>query len=144
MDFVLIPPRHSSARVTARDPEGDRGGNDFAIDDLESWGTLHGYWDSIQTRARRKRHSESYSSWIDRVALEIMTLHPPESLASDLGEGFENWSKAGAELAMTRAYPPYLVRGARVPRRYQDEVQEVSDRQLALAGYRLAALMTND
>ena len=71
-----------------------------------------------------------------------MTLHPPESLARDLGvEGFENWSKAGAELAMTRAYPQYLVRGARPPRRYQDEVQKVCDRQLALAGYRLAALM---
>ncbi len=137
-------PLHSSARVTTREPEGDRGGNDFAVDDVESWGNLHAFWDSIQMRARRKRHSESYSGWVDRIALEIMTLHPPESLASDLGEGFENWSKAGAELAMTSAYPQYLVRGARPPRRYQDEVQEVSDRQLALAGYRLAALMTNE
>ena len=135
-------PLHSSARVTAREPEGDRGGNDFALDDTESWGNLHAFWDSIQMRARRKRHSESYSGWVDRIALEIMTLHPPESLASDLGvEGFENWSKAGAELAMTCAYPPYLVRDAQPPRRYQDEVQEVSDRQIALAGYRLAALM---
>ena len=135
-------PLHSSARVTAREPEGDRGGNDFALDDTESWGNLHAFWDFIQMRARRKRHSESYSGWVDRIALEIMTLHPPESLASDLGvEGFENWSKAGAELAMTCAYPPYLVRDAQPSRRYQDEVQEVSDRQLALAGYRLAALM---
>ena len=135
-------PLHSSARVTARDPEGDRGGNDFAIDDLESWGTLHGYWDSIQTRARRKRHSESYSAWLERIAREIMALHSRESLEGDLAiDGYVSWSKAGAKLATTRAYPPYLVRDAHPPPRYQDEVQEVSDRQLALAGYRLAGLM---
>ena len=138
-------PLHSSARVTAREPEGDRGGNDFTLDDVESWGNLHAFWDSIQMRARRKRHSESYSGWVDRIAREIMTLHPPESLARELGvEGFENWSQAGAELAMRSAYPHYLVRGARPPPRYQDEVQEISDRQLALAGYRLAALMNDE
>ena len=135
-------PLHSSARVTAREPQGDRGGNDFALDDEESWGNLHAFWDSIQMRARRKRHSESYPAWIDRIASEIMALHSRESLAGDLAvEGFENWSKAGAELAMTHAYPPYLVRDAHPPHRYQDEVQEVSDPQLALAGYRLAGLM---
>ena len=135
-------PLHSSARVTAREPEGDRGGNEFGLDDAESWGNLHAFWDSIQRRVRRKRHSESYSSWIDRIALEIMALHPKESLANDLGvEGFENWSKAGAELAMTRAYPSYLVRDAQPQSRYQDEVQAIADRQIALAGYRLAELM---
>lgn len=135
-------PLHSSARVTAREPQGDRGGNDFALDDEESWGNLHAFWDSIQMRARRKRHSESYSAWIDRIASEIMTLHSRESLEDDLAiEGFESWSQAGAELAMTHAYPRYLVRDAHPSRRYQDEVQEVSDRQLALAGYRLAGLM---
>ena len=42
---------------------------------------------------------------------------------------------------MTRAYPTYLSRGSVLLKRYQDEVQEIADRQLALAGYRLAALL---
>ena len=44
-------PLHSSARVTDREPDGDRGGNDFAIDDLEA-PNLHAYWDTIVTRSR--------------------------------------------------------------------------------------------
>lgn len=135
-------PLHSSARVTARDPEGDRGGNDFLLNDLESWGNLHGYWDAIQRRVRRKRHSESFDAWVSRIAREIMELHPRDSLEDDLRiDGFEQWSRAGAELAMRRAYPGYLVRDGAPPERYQDEVQEVADRQLALAGYRLAGLL---
>ena len=41
-------PLHSSARVTNAEPHGDRGGNDFALDDPESWGNLHAFWDSIR------------------------------------------------------------------------------------------------
>ncbi len=135
-------PLHSSARVTALEPNGDRGGNDFKLDEEETWGNLHGYWDGIQLRARRKRHSEGYPGWIDRIADEIMTLHPRESIKGDLAvEGFENWSKAGAELARTRLYPSHLVRDAQPPHRYLDEVRDVADRQMALAGYRLAALV---
>ena len=64
-------PLHSSARVTNAEPHGDRGGNDFALDDPESWGNLHAFWDSIQMRARRKHHSEGYPAWVDRIAGEI-------------------------------------------------------------------------
>jgi hypothetical protein len=135
-------PLHSSARVTSLEPEGDRGGNDFGLDDPESWGNLHAYWDSIPRRARRKRHSESFSAWIDRIARELSTLHPRSSLASAVSEGdFESWSKAGAEIARKRLYPSQLARDARPPRQYRDEAQQIADRQLALAGYRLAALV---
>ena len=48
------------------------------------------------------------------------------------------WSREGAVLAMSAAYPPYLERGAPVPPRYFDEAYAVAGRQAALAGYRLA------
>lgn len=135
-------PLHSSGRVTDLEPDGDRGGNDFALDDEQAWGNLHGYWDGIEARARPQRDGESEDAWVTRVMREIMMLHPPESLADELTIGeLESWSNAAVELAMTHAYPAYLIRGAKPPRRYQDDVQEVADRQLALAGYRLAALM---
>jgi hypothetical protein len=135
-------PLHSSARVTALEPQGDRGGNDFVLDDEESWGTLHGYWDGILSRARRNHDGESDDAWVARVSREIMILHPRASLDAELAvDSFEKWSEIGAELAMTYAYPAYLVRGTKPPRRYQEEVQKISERQIALAGYRLAALM---
>lgn len=133
-------PLHSSARVTALDPRGDRGGNDFKLDEEQTWGTLHGYWDGIQLRARPKRHSEGYPRWIDRIADEIMTLHPRETLERDVAvRSVTDWSQAGAELARTRLYPSYLIRDAAPPRQYLEQARDIADRQMALAGYRLAA-----
>jgi hypothetical protein len=77
-------PLHSSARVTALEPQGDRGGNDFVLDDEESWGTLHGYWDGILSRARRNHDGESDDAWVARVSREIMILHPRASLDAEL------------------------------------------------------------
>ena len=93
-------------------------------------------------RARRKRHSEGFPAWLDRIASEITALYPRASFEAELGPGeIESWSRAGAEIARTELYPSYLARDARPPRRYQDEAQAIADRQIALAGYRLAAIL---
>ena len=134
-------PLHSSGRVTAREPKGDRGGNDFELDDPEAW-NLHAYWDTILKRTHRKRHSEGSAAWVSRVAEELMALHPPQSLRDAIAvEDFEAWSNASAEIAMTRAYPEYLSRDAAPPARYEGEVSEIASKQVALAGYRLARLL---
>jgi hypothetical protein len=134
-------PLHSSARVTEADPNGDRGGNDFALDDEES-PNLHALWDSTLRRSRRQRHSESYFPWVSRVADEIAKLHPPGALAGEVPESsVEAWSRAGASIAMAAAYPETLVRGGTPSREYQDAVFEKASRQAALAGYRLARML---
>ncbi|HSF19088.1 MAG TPA: S1/P1 nuclease [Vicinamibacteria bacterium] len=134
-------PLHSSGRVTERDPEGDRGGNDFKLDDLEAV-NLHAFWDSILTRSRRKHHSESYFSWVTRVASELAEAHPRDRFGEEIGsKDFDEWSRAAAMLAMTEAYPSYLVRDSAPPREYQSRVFAVASRQGALAGYRLAELL---
>ncbi len=134
-------PLHSSSRVTDREPEGDRGGNDFGLDDFET-SNLHAYWDTILKRIHRKRHSESSTAWVSRVARELMESHPPESLRDAIAvAGFEAWSKASAEIAMTRAYPEYLSRDAVPPAGYEAEASEIASKQVALAGYRLARLL---
>lgn len=136
-------PLHSSARVTASEPEGDRGGNDFALDaDDPLASNLHAYWDGILRRARGKYHSEGYFGWVTRVATELEELHPEVTLAEGLSEtSVSAWSEAAARIAMTRAYPPDLVRGAAPPRSYQERVFVSAARQAALAGYRIAAMM---
>jgi hypothetical protein len=131
-------PLHSSGRVTPRDPEGDRGGNNFLLDDLES-PNLHALWDMIARRSRRQLDGESYFDRVDRVAREIETRYPEESLKLDLEKrSFEAWSEAGVAMAMESAYPDYLPRDAAPPQRYQDEIFALAARQMALAGHRLA------
>jgi len=132
-------PLHSSGRVTDREPRGDRGGNDFALDDPEA-GNAHAYWDSILKRAHTKLHSEGHGAWVSRLAQEIVERYPQEALADSIEEGsFNDWSQAAASLAMQHAYPTYLARGQAPPKRYQNEVLEIAERQIALAGFRLAA-----
>jgi hypothetical protein len=127
--------------VTERDPEGDRGGNQFHLDDLES-PNLHAFWDLILTRSRRQNYSETYFAWVDRVAQEIETLHSGKSLEADLkSRSFEDWSEAGVAIAMKSAYPEYLVRDGAPTPRYQEEVFRAAARQVALAGHRLARLL---
>ena len=134
-------PLHSSGRVTPLDPKGDRGGNDFALDDLES-PNLHALWDSILRRARRQSHGEGYFRWVSRVSGEVARSHPPGSLAREIAtDSTDAWSREGAALAMSAAYPPYLERGAPVPRRYYEEAYAVAERQAALASYRLARVL---
>ena len=131
-------PLHSSGRVTSLDPKGDRGGNDFALDDLES-PNLHALWDSILRRARRPTHGESYFRWVSRVAREVAGAHPRGFLARETRvESPGAWSREGASIAMSSAYPGYLERNAPVPKRYEDEAFGIAGRQTALAGYRLA------
>jgi hypothetical protein len=134
-------PLHSSGRVTPLEPEGDRGGNDFALDDLES-PNLHAYWDSILRRARRQLHGESYFRWVFRVAWELSLAHPRASFARQLSiESADAWSREGARLAMDSAYPRFLERGAPIPERYQELAFAVARKQAALAGYRLASVL---
>ncbi len=134
-------PLHSSGRVTPQEPKGDRGGNDFALGDLES-PNLHALWDSILRRARRQSHGaygESYFRWVSRVAGEVAGAHPRASLAREAGiDSPGAWSEEGAAVAMSSAYPAYLERNAPVPKRYEDEAFGIAGRQAALAGYRLA------
>lgn len=134
-------PLHDSGRVTEHEPNGDKGGNDFKLDDPEA-GTLHALWDTILARARRQRHSESFDAWTGRIAAELMDKRPPTSFSKELGErSFAAWAKAGARRAMHDVYPPFLVREARPPHEYEEHAFAIAQDVVPLAGYRLAALL---
>lgn len=134
-------PLHSSGRVTSLEPDGDRGGNDFGLEDEES-PNLHAFWDSILKRSRRQRHSESYLAWVSRVAAELSSRHRPDGLAGEVANGsVDDWSRSSAAIAMTTAYPDSLAREAAPPQHYREDVFEIASRQAALAGYRLARIL---
>lgn len=133
-------PLHASGRVTKREPEGDRGGNEFLLDERSR--NLHAFWDSILRRVRRQYHSESYFGWVDRVAEEIVDAHPSTSLREELAETrVKEWSREGVALAMHDAYPDELRRDVAPDRRYRDRVFTIARRRVALAGHRLARFL---
>lgn len=130
-------PLHASARVTATEPEGDRGGNLFKLkgDDL------HWYWDSLLSRTFRRRLFESEEARVARVARVIQEDHPLSSLADRLEPGrYEEWARAGFATSKSFVYRG-VERGKTPGREYRKAAFGVAEPAVALAGYRLADLL---
>jgi len=136
----IAQPLHASSRVTDQSPQGDHGGNDFRLDADMS---LHWYWDRILTARYPRGDAESDDAYIARVADAVMAHAPTDSLTWQPAPGeFELWAKESLWLAQTRVYCCGAVPGAEPPPEYLAHVDQVSEPRIALAGYRLAALLT--
>jgi hypothetical protein len=134
-------PLHTSGRVTATEPKGDRGGNFFELAGNGA-DNLHAYWDRALRRERRRRRWESEGRYLRRLSESLMDLHPPESFAGLVGPAdFETWARQSYRVAAERAYPPDLQRKRKPPPSYRETVRHTSEAAVALAGYRLAALL---
>jgi hypothetical protein len=131
-------PLHSSSRVTPAEPlpKGDAGGNSFHLDDARN---LHAYWDRILDETITPDPGEDSIAYASRVARQIETMHPgappPAARPDVLG-----WAHEGLRLAQTVVYAG-VSRGSAPSAAYQAEALKVSEGQIALAGYRLAALL---
>ena len=136
----LHQPLHSSARVTAADPEGDRGGNTFG---LGEHGNLHSYWDGVLRERFPRVEEETDAAYVGRIASVLMGEYPRASFAAELAEpaDFEAWAREGLAVAQRAVYPAYLERDAPPPARYLDEVYAAAAPRIALAGYRLAGVL---
>ena len=133
-------PLHCSSRVTREEPQGDKGATLFKLDTAH--GTLHWYWDSILTHAIPKQAGEADEAYVGRLAALLVSRNPysARALRLDLGH-YEAWCNDGYDLAKTVVYPPYLVREKLPPSYYQDLALGIAQPAIALAGYRLAALL---
>lgn len=135
----LHQPLHTSARITAEQPEGDRGGNLF---ELGEGMNLHWYWDSILGASRAKRAGETELEYLDRLASEIEAAHPRERLEARVSPGaYEAWARESWELARTRLYPAELERGRAPSEAYREAAFGTATEAMALAGYRLAEML---
>ncbi|HEX9668249.1 MAG TPA: S1/P1 nuclease [Thermoanaerobaculia bacterium] len=133
-------PLHTASRVTPTEPAGDRGGNLFPL--AGEADELHWYWDSAITRAYGRRSWESETVWVARVATTLAGRNPPHLFAGRLApRAFETWAQEGYRICTTLVYPETLRRGQRPPARYRWTVRRVAEPAMALAGYRLAALL---
>ena len=135
-------PLHCSSRVTPADtlPRGDLGGNTFALD---AGHNLHAYWDEILDRAIAPDPGEDSIAYATRMARRIERIHPRASLATPAAStDVVGWEREGLHVAQTVVYAG-VTRGAPPSATYQAQALTVAERRIALAGYRLAALLND-
>jgi hypothetical protein len=132
-------PLHCSARVTPSEPQGDQGGNLFL---LNGGRTLHGFWDDILSTTLPKQNGETEDAYINRIAAIIIQRHPRATMEDRLLPGqFEEWARAGFATAKEVVYPRSLKRGQAPSQQYRKKAFETAEPAIALAGYRLAAML---
>ncbi|MCY3927863.1 MAG: hypothetical protein OXG81_06295, partial [Acidobacteria bacterium] len=86
-----------------------------------------------------------YEAHKDRVAAEARERHPlDDAVRADLKSGdFEAWARESNQIVREALYPPDLERGQAPSGAYADRAYDISLQRAALAGYRLADLLTN-
>ncbi|MEZ0539770.1 S1/P1 nuclease [Fibrella arboris] len=132
-------PLHATALIDNQFPNGDRGGNLFKIKVLLSSQTinLHSFWDGMLLGEDDLRSASNFASQV-RQAVSRSQL--PQLGKNDI----DTWSKESFQLAQDNAYrsntlmPGTDQEGTVLPPDYVATVKPIAQRQVALAGYRLA------
>lgn len=143
-------PLHCATRVTAANPEGDRGGNLFSIRVRKNRklqkSNLHSYWDGgIGSFPKTgPNFAPPPLRQIPPAAAIIARKFPATNDAWKVGGplGFDQWAAESKELAIGTAYRN--IRENQVPsNRYNQAALRVAERRVAWGGYRLAALLNS-
>lgn len=139
-------PLHTSGRVTEYDPKGDGGGNRFKLSPKGAKGdddlNLHWFWDSIVKRVTPRVNDACDADYLPPIAWAMMKKYPPAKMQSRLKFGkFDEWQREGFQIASTKLYPASLKFGEPPPDEYKKMAFEIAEEQVALAGYRLGAML---
>jgi hypothetical protein len=139
----LHQPLHNSARVTDSEPKGDQGGNLFFLEPEKPQGqsrlNLHSFWDGILARAVPLKNGQCVEDYIASIGAKAMRKHPYSEFASGMKLGnYEDWHQEGLNLATTEVFSPDLMRNTMPSKKYLKKTWAISERQIALAGYRIA------
>jgi hypothetical protein len=134
-------PLHNSARISAEDPEGDRGGNSYRLAGLYPFNNLHSYWDSLVGFSVPWGAGErTEADYVGGIAARIAQHWPQSQMRGRLLPGqFEQWSREGLRVAQSVAYT--TPRNERATSSYRRRAWAAAEPRIALAGYRLADLL---
>ncbi|MCP3958067.1 MAG: hypothetical protein GY719_09460 [bacterium] len=132
-------PLHCVSRVTAEQPEGDRGGNDFPLAGEEH--DLHAFWDS-GAGALPSWDGGAWRPMVRRLASELTRSMPKSALPGWSDPDPEAWARESLDLAITAAYDG-IAEGAEPTPEYTARAREIVRRRLVLGGYRLGALLND-
>jgi phage-related protein len=135
-------PLHCIERHTKADPEGDRGGNDFKVQFQGRESNLHFFWDVggglLLPEIGRPQGKED-AKRIDDLAADCMRALPPSK--ANLSLDPMAWAREGNALARRFVYD--TAEGGEPSAAYVDKTRSTTRRQLALAGYRMAAMLNS-
>src|SRR3990167_607847 len=134
----LHQPLHSVTRLSAMNPDGDRGGNLFYVIYQNERINLHRLWDSGAGRFENDATQDEVSN----VAKNIMTRYPKNSFGEKVTDlNPDHWAQEG--LANAKKYV-YNTKENEVPSQdYFDTGKTFSEQEMALAGYRLAEVLNS-
>lgn len=127
-------PLHAATAYSPQFPEGDRGGNEYHIRYQEEETNLHSFWDSTGGRFWKGENGQALS----QVAEELRERFPSDAMVELTDPRI--WRHESHILARYLAYPG-AVQNQPVTPDYVATARAVSERRLALAGYRLAAVL---
>jgi len=136
-------PLHCASRYTDKLPDGDRGGNLFDIDHPRRK-NLHSYWDAagglFKFASINSQLNEAGKQRIKKLAQEVMKAHPANSLPElkELQPG--TWVEESFQLVKSEVYRD-IEENKKPSGAYESKTQSISNKRLALAGYRLAKVL---
>lgn len=139
-------PLHTSARITDLEPKGDQGGNLFLLTPQgtprERQENLHWFWDSIVRRNVARKNDACDSDYLPPLANQMMKKHPFSKMQNRLNLGqFDKWQQESFQIAVTELFPATLIRFQMPSEAYKKRAYQISQEQIALAGYRLGAML---
>lgn len=138
-------PNHCTTLYSYKFPEGDRAGTQFKISGSE-YGTLHSLFDSafgqVNRRPERPMTGED-KNYLDHLVSYLKKRYPRGSLQTLLKkQQINEWRQETYNLGVEFVYASIKL-GDKPSEKYMKEGKEITGRQLALAGYRLADLLNS-
>lgn len=127
-------PLHCCSRYSKEFPDGDRGGNFFAIKGM-SVKNLHQFWDGAVGLLPYEETDEN----IDRYTSLFMNLFPKENFSDIDSYNAQNWASESQQIAVNSAY--CLEINSTPDEKYLLINQTIAIERITLSGYRLAALL---
>jgi S1/P1 Nuclease len=135
-------PLHCSTGVTASMPDGDAGGNDFAI--TGQWDNLHSLWDAgggFLTDSISRPLTTASSNTLNAKVTTIEAAYPYD-YGTNLGAipSPTSWSVESWNLARTNAYVN-ITRSTAPSTTYLNTTMATTEQRMATGGHRLADLL---
>jgi hypothetical protein len=135
---VHMPP-HCCSLFTEAYPTGDRGGNSFYIKPATRGIALHSFWDGLLGTSGKSQAHLNY-------AIQLEAEHTRKSLPElKKGKTPKDWSLESRGIAAEKAYLHGELKGGtdkdnavELPEGYSKAAKVVTEKQAAMAGYRLA------
>lgn len=143
-------PLHCVTRVSQAHPQGDRGGNDFFVEQVKDGHLqrvkLHSFWDGGLLDFPRD-HVDGQGHFIpplpaviSAMAGDIVGRHPASSMAATAPQDFAAWAQESNKLAREFVYAG-VTEESTPSATYLTQGTAIAEQRVAWAGYRLAKLL---